>query len=265
MMRACGLAAVVGLVATTAAFGDEPAAAKTLRVLSYNIHHAEGTDGKLDVPRIAGIIEAAKPDLVAVQEVDRNTTRTKMTDQTAELAKLTGLHGTFGKAIDYQGGGYGQAILSRWPIKSVKVHTLPGKPGQETRIAVAVRVEPGDGRPALTFVGTHFQHDNAAAREEQAAKVNALFAAADGPVVLAGDLNATPESQSMKTLAAKWSFATAPGKGLLTIPAEKPRRQIDYVLYRPADRFRVVEAKVLEEPVASDHRPVLAVLEWAGK
>lgn len=267
-MRVRVPAAVLGLAAAVVALGGEPAArpaGKTLRVLSYNIHHAEGTDGKLDLARIAGVIKAAEPDLVAVQEVDRNTTRTNKVDQAAELARRTGLHGEFARAIDLQGGGYGQAILSRWPLKSVKVHTLPGKKGQETRIAVEARVEPGDGRPALTFVGTHFQHDDPAIREQQAAKVNELFGSTDNPVILAGDLNATPDSKPMKLIAEKWAFATAPDKGLLTIPAPTPKRQIDYVLYRPAGRFRVVEAKVIAEPVASDHRPVLAVLEWAGK
>ena len=266
-MKVRVLSAVVGLAAAVVALGDEPTAGpagKTLRVLSYNIHHAEGTDGKLDVARIAGVIKAARPDLVAVQEVDRNTTRTKNVDQAAELARLTGLHGEFARAIDLQGGAYGQAILSRWPLKAVKTHVLPGKKGQETRIAVEAKVEPGGGRPALTFVGTHFQHDDPAIREEQAARVNELFGSAAGPIILAGDLNATPDSKPMKLIAEKWSFATAPDKGLLTIPARGPRRQIDFVLFRPADRFRVVEAKVIAEPVASDHRPVLAVLAWAG-
>jgi endonuclease/exonuclease/phosphatase family metal-dependent hydrolase len=266
-MRVRVLAAALGLAATVAALGGQPAAkpaGKTLRVLSYNIHHAEGTDGKLDVARIAGVIKAAEPDLVAVQEVDRNTTRTNKVDQTAELAKLTGLHGEFARAIDLQGGQYGQAILSRWPIKSVTTHVLPGKKGQETRIAVETKVEPGGGLPALTFVGTHFQHDDPATREQQAAKVNDLFGSADGPVILAGDLNATPDSKPMKVIAEKWAFDTAPDKGLMTIPAREPRRQIDYVLYRPAGRFRVVGAKVIAEPVASDHRPVLALLEWVG-
>ena len=263
-MRVRVLTAAVGLAAAAVALGSEPAAqpaGKALRVLSYNIHHAEGTDGKLDLARIAGVIRAAEPDLVAVQEVDRDTTRANKVDQAAELAKLTKLHGEFAKAIDYQGGGYGQAILSRWPLKAVKVHTLPGKKGQETRIAVEAKVEPGGGRPALTFVGTHFQHDDPAIREEQAARINELFGSADGPIILAGDLNATPDSKPMKLIAEKWTFATAPDRGLLTIPAETPRRQIDYVLYRPAGRFRVIEAKVIAEPVASDHRPVLAVLE----
>ena len=73
-----------------------------LRVLSYNIHHGAGIDGKLDLPRIAGVITAVNPDLVALQEVDRKTRRTKQQDQPAMLAKLTGMKILFERNIDFQ-------------------------------------------------------------------------------------------------------------------------------------------------------------------
>src|SRR5690606_15119708 len=103
---------------------DAAPAALRLRVLSYNIHHAEGVDRKLDVERIAKIIVAAKPDLVALQEVDQKVTRTRGVDQPAELARLTGMHMAFGGNIRLQGGEYGNAVLSRWPIKAQKNHLL---------------------------------------------------------------------------------------------------------------------------------------------
>lgn len=234
----------------------------TLRVLCYNAHHGEGTDGKLDLPRIANVIRAADPDLVALQELDDKTKRTGGVDQTAELARLTGLHGKFGKAIDFQGGGYGQALLSRFPLGDATVHPLPGMPNREKRIAFEARLAI-DGRD-LSFVTTHLDHQLAAEREQQAAKLNELFSGTDRPVILAGDLNATPDSKEFAALTAKWTDATA-GKALLTIPVDKPTRQIDHVLFRPADRFRVVSAVVVDEPVASDHRPVLVVLEPRDK
>jgi endonuclease/exonuclease/phosphatase family metal-dependent hydrolase len=236
-----------------------------LRVLSYNIHHGRGLDGKLDLPRIARVIRDAAPDLVALQEVDRNTKRTGRVDQSAELGKLTGLHAGFARAIPLEGGEYGQALLARFHLQGVKGHRLPGKQGQETRIVMEARVQPDGGLPALTFLGTHFQHDDARTREEQAARVNELFGAAAGPVILAGDLNATPDSPPLKVLGKAWSVAAPPGKELLTFPADVPRRQIDYVLFRPTGAFRVTEARVIEEKVASDHRPVLVVLELVGK
>jgi endonuclease/exonuclease/phosphatase family metal-dependent hydrolase len=250
------MAAAVTLALTALSAGAQPA--PSLRVVSYNIHHGEGVDGKLDLARIAKVMTDAKADLVALQEVDKNTTRTKKVDQAAELARLSGLNGVFGKAIDLQGGEYGQAVLSRFPLTLKKVHVLPGKPGIETRVAVETTVTLPSGE--LTFVGTHFAHDDAPSRKDQAAKVIELFGTRTGPVILAGDFNATPESEPMKAFAAGWGFATPAGKGLLTIPAENPRRQIDFILVRPAARWAVVEAKVIPEAVASDHRPVLAVV-----
>lgn len=239
---------------------------KALRVLTYNVHHGEGTDGKLDLPRIAEVIKAAKPDLVALQEVDRNTTRTGKVDQAAELAKLTGLNVEFGKAIDLQGGGYGLAVLSRFPLKGVKVHALPGKEKQEARIVLQATVEPGGGFPAITFLNAHLQHDDGPTREKQVAKIDELFGTAEGAFILAGDLNAAPGSAPIRALTKNWAFATEPGgKGLLTIPLDVPKQQIDYVLFRPADKFKVAEAKVIEEKVASDHRPVLTVVEWVER
>lgn len=260
-MRLLMAVSLLGLVGAVQA-DDKP---RTLRVLTYNIHHAEGTDGKLDLSRIADVIKAEKPDLVALQEVDRNTTRTKKVDQAAELAKRMGMKAEFAKAIDLQGGAYGLAVLSRFPLKDVKIHKLPGKEKQEARIVMQVTVEPG-GFPAFTLLNTHLQHDDGETREKQVGKIDELFGKAEGTLILTGDLNAAPDSAPIKALAKTWSFATEPGgKGLLTIPSNVPKQQIDYVLYWPSGRFKVVETKVIEEKVASDHRPVLAVLEWVGK
>lgn len=233
-----------------------PSRPRTVRVLCYNVHHGEGVDGKLDLPRVAKVIADAKADLVAVQEVDRLTTRTGKVDQAAELARRTGLQGKFGKAIDFAGGEYGQVILSRFPLGEVTVHELPGKPDRERRVAVEARVTVG-GRE-LSFVSTHLDHADAESRERQAEKLNELFGKAIHPVVLAGDLNATSDSKPLSILGERWSIASGIAP---TYPAEKPAKQIDYVLFRPTEGVRVVECKVLDEAVASDHRPVLVVLE----
>ena len=230
----------------------------TLRVLTYNIHHGEGTDGKIDLPRLAKVIAAAEPDFVALQEVDDRCKRSGGVDQTAELARLTKLHGRFGKAIDYDGGGYGQAILSRFPLPEVSVHLLPGVPDRERRVAVAARVRVGDGGPEVTFATTHLHHLRADFREQQAEELNRMFGATGGPVILAGDLNATPEAKPLDVLKAKWTVAV-PQEG--TYPSGKPTKVIDYVLARPGGRFRVIETRVIDEPTASDHRPVLVVVE----
>ncbi|MGC1276056.1 MAG: endonuclease/exonuclease/phosphatase family protein [Planctomycetaceae bacterium] len=236
-----------------------------IRVLTYNIHHAEGTDDKLDLKRIARIIADAKPDLVALQEVDYTNDRTGRVDQAAELARLTGLTAVPGDNIDYRGGRYGNAALSRWPIAQSKNHLLPST-GAERRGVLAVEIKPGEGRPALRFLCTHFDHraGDDAERLASATFINELALESDAPAILAGDINAVPDSAVLKRLETVWRNPTA-DEPLPTIPAAKPKRQIDYVLARSADSWKLIDATVLDESVASDHRPLLVVLEWSGQ
>jgi endonuclease/exonuclease/phosphatase family metal-dependent hydrolase len=255
-------AVFTALLALTAALaGPGQGGPVTLRVVCYNIHHGEGTDRKLDLERVAGVLKAQRPDLVALQEVDRKARRTGQVDQAAKLGELTGLHAAFGRAMDHDGGGYGNAVLSRWPILSSESHGLPFAPGHEPRAVLEARVRVGADGPELAFLSTHLDHRSDEIRQRQADRIAELFANATVPTVLAGDLNARPGSPPYQVLARQWADATA-GRALLTSPAAVPRAQIDYVLYRPAERFRVIDAKVVEEKVASDHRPVLVALEF---
>lgn len=233
-------------------------AALTLRILTYNIHGGEGLDGKIDLPRLAGVIRGAEPDLVALQEVDRKTWRSGRIDQPAELARLTGMEVAYGPAMEYDDGHFGNAVLSRFPILSSRCHALPSPEGREPRSAIEVVVRPDGGAP-LRFFSAHFDHQIEDVRVSHARAVLAASAGAE-PAILAGDFNATPGSPTLKTLLASWNDATAVS-GMLTFPSNPGRIKIDYVLHRPAGALKVVEARTLNEPVASDHCPVLVVLE----
>ncbi len=259
-MRLLIWAAAVCAAALLPAAAADPAGGRAVRVLSYNIHHGEGLDGRIDLARIAGVIRAAKPDIVALQEVDRKTRRCGGVDQPAKLGELTGMHVYFGKAIDYDGGEYGQVLLSPHPLSATATHRLPNAQGLEQRVVLTARVRLGQGGPELTAAGTHLDHRSADIRRRQAEAINKLAASWTGPAVLAGDLNARPDGPPLRTLLESWRNATA-AAGLLTMPAEQPRSQIDYVLVRPAQRWRAAEARVIDERVASDHRPILAVVE----
>lgn len=239
---------------------DELPGRLRFRVMTYNIHHGEGVDGRLDLERIAQVIRRAEPDLVALQEVDQHTRRTGQVDQPAELARLTGMNVVFGPNIPFQGGKYGNAVLSRWPILRHKNHLLPSLNDGEQRGVLDVEVQLPSG-VSLRLLATHFDHRPADdERLASARQINELVAKEPKqPAILAGDLNAVPESAVLKELTMHWERAnevTAP-----TFPAERPSRQIDYVLVRPAGRWRVVEVRVVEEPMASDHRPLVATLE----
>lgn len=245
--------------------GDEPLsdAAVThrfrLRVLSYNIHHAAGVDARLDVERIAKVILSVKPDIVALQEVDKGVERSKRADQPAELARLTKMNVVFGKNINFGGGEYGNAVLSRFPIGGSTNHKLPNIDDGEQRGVLDVTLRVPDGRVRL--LATHFDHRrDEAERRASAEAVNRLLEKDRKlPTLLAGDLNAVPTSDTLKTLERSWKLANK--KESFTVPVKEPKRQIDYVLFAPVGAWSVIETRVLPEATASDHRAILAVLE----
>lgn len=227
----------------------------TLRVLTYNVHHCQGTDGKFDYGRIARIINDLKPDIAALQEIDVGTNRASGVDQAAILAELTGLNYTFGRAIDFDSGQYGLAILSRFDIRDVTNTPLETQPGSEPRIALAAHIKLDAGPGEIIFVDTHLCHRNERVRTMQTVQLNE-FADSEGdfPVILAGDFNARPKSAPMNVLLkSNWLDAVA------------PQSRIDYVLLRKNDPWEIIEVRIVDEPIASDHDPVLVTLRWAGE
>jgi endonuclease/exonuclease/phosphatase family metal-dependent hydrolase len=240
------LACLISLVA--------PAQSRELRVLCWNLHHGVGEDKKLDLERIAALIREQKPDLVALQEVDNKCRRSRSVDQAAELARLTGLHGAFGKAMDYDGGQYGQAILSKFPIGDTQVHQLPGD--GEPRIAFEAEVMI-EGK-ALRIITVHLDHQQDARRLKQAETLAKALENHHEPMILAGDFNDVPDSASLKTFSAPW--VAVPKKAPnFTCPAPEPKIEIDHILLRGMEAKE--PANVLPEVIASDHRPVFAVVK----
>ncbi|XAM01684.1 endonuclease/exonuclease/phosphatase family protein [Phycisphaeraceae bacterium D3-23] len=236
---------------------------KQLRVLTYNIHHGEGMDRVFDYERLAAVIQSVDPDLVALQEVDRATGRSSGVDQAARLGELTGMHHTFAEAMPYNGGGYGEGVLSRFPIEEAWTVNLSCAPGQEPRAVAAVRVRPwGDDGPDVVFAGTHLCHQSAQTRLAQAREINAAFPQIRQRTLIAGDFNFTPDTAAYNEMARRWTdTAQLFGDPQPTIPATSPRSRIDYVFARPAGAWTIVEVRVIDEQVASDHTPVLVVLE----
>ncbi len=242
-----------GVSAPAAAIPLPAAGEDTLRIVVYNIHHGEGMDGRVDLERIAALIRAHDPDLVALQEVDRGVERTGGVDQAEAIGRLTGLTPVFGAFMPYQGGEYGMAVLSRWPIVGSDNLRLPD--GAEPRTALAVRVRSPSGSE-IRFVGIHFYRTEQE-RLAQATRLLEHIAGDTVPLILAGDFNSTPGSAVMAALETRFAIADK-GADHLTFPSESPEREIDFVLFAPADRFVVLEHHPLDEPVASDHRPLFA-------
>jgi len=263
------LPACVCLLALQLAISARAELPPEIRVITYNIHHGEGMDKKFGLERIAKLLVAEKPDIVALEEVDQGTKRASRVDQPAEFARLTGMEVVFGRNIPFEGGGYGTAVLTRLPIRSKESVKLKpfykDTPEHKEQRGVQVLELGEKGGPGLLFLCTHLDFrppDDE--RMNSAQTINELIRKrGDQPAIIAGDFNATPESAPIHEFAKEWKIAGwdgADAKGILTFPADKPDRRIDYVMYRPANKWKVVEVRVLDEAVASDHRPVLTVL-----
>src|SRR2546427_1319507 len=220
---------------------------KTLRVMTYNIHVGVGMDKKLDLPRVAGVINAQHPDLVGLQEVDRGVTRTQRIDEIVELSKLTRMEYAFAFNLHYQGGQYGVAILSRFPIRATDHRLYQNLREAERRGFIRAEVNV-DGR-TLNFVTTHpdYQYDDGRLFETQ----QLLKALKDvkGPLVVVGDFNDIPAGRAYQLMRDQFDDAwtasrvTDPG---FSYPTDKPAKRIDYIFLRAADRLRTRRAWVVD-------------------
>lgn len=245
------LAFTLALAATASLHAAEPEGG--FKLLSYNIHHGEGMDKKTDLARIADFIKARQPDAVALQEVDRLCGRTGKVDQPAELAKLTGMTATFQKAMDYDGGEYGICMLTKVPPLESKGVPLP--PGGEPRTGQWVRLPAGAG--TVTVANTHLDVAKGPGRLNQAIALGKALAELTGPVIWAGDFNAVRNDEVMNAVtAAGWAVPEKQGNPF-TIPSISPQREIDFAVLRPAAAFKILNYTVPDEPLLSDHRPIL--------
>jgi endonuclease/exonuclease/phosphatase family metal-dependent hydrolase len=254
-----GLATMSGGCATSSAHSNAPI---TFRVMSYNIHHGEGLDGRVDLERINTLIKQAGADIVALQEVDKGVERTKRRDLPAELAALTGMTCVFSNNYSFQGGEYGNAVLTRFPVRSwTNAHYPMLRPGEQRgilQLKLDVR-----GRE-VWFMSTHIDHrPDDAERLLNAETIGQLATNYAGtPIILCGDFNDVPESRTYAKLAAlfvdSWKVAgSGPG---FTIPAEGPKKRIDYIWISRGSPIKPMKMWVPESQ-ASDHLPIVAELE----
>ncbi len=253
--------------------GAESPAPAQVRVLVYNIHAGKDAAGVENLERVAELVRSSGADLVLLQEVDRGTRRSGNVDQLSELERRTGFHGAFGRTLDYQGGEYGIAVLSRWPISGDTLHPLAVEPAQERaggsyepRGALSLMAAAPGGR--LGVVNTHLDAsgDDRYRRQEVAGVLAAVERLrGETPwVVVGGDFNAEPDTRVIEHMrAAGWTDAwracgdgDGDGDGY-TFSMATPVKRIDYLFLAPG--LTCASAEVVES-TASDHRPLLVVV-----
>jgi endonuclease/exonuclease/phosphatase family metal-dependent hydrolase len=226
-----------------------------IKILTYNIRNARGMDEKTDYDRIARIIRSIHPDCMVLQELDSATTRSNGEVILDELAKRTGMHATYSKSIDYQGGGYGIGILTKEKPLRKEIIPLPGR--EESRSFLMVEM------PNYVICCTHWSLTH----EDRMASVGRINAAVEKylhkPVFMAGDFNSDAASEEINLLSKNWMMLNDPSKA--TFPSDHPIECIDYIWAKknPLFSFKISLSKVENEPIASDHLPVWAIVNYS--
>ncbi|WP_373322736.1 endonuclease/exonuclease/phosphatase family protein [Methylorubrum aminovorans] len=251
-----------------AAEAPNSVASRRLRLVTYNVRHCRGTDGRVAPKRVAQVIAVLEPDIVALQEVDVGRARTGGLDQAEEIARLVGMFAHFHPALHIEEERYGDALLTHLPSRLKRADALPGllqRPGLEPRGALWVEVTAGD--VALQVLTTHFGLLGA----ERIAQAEALLGpdwlgdpACRAPTVLLGDFNATGWSRAYRRLSRRLTDArrltgARRWRGGASFPSRFPLLRIDHVFV--SERVAVERIAVVDNALArqaSDHLPVLA-------
>ena len=256
-----------------ASAGVPEAPDRALRAMTYNIHHAQGSDDVLNLQRIADAIRDSKVQVVELQEVDRHwSARSDFVDQAAWLARELGMHYVYGANLDLAPleadqprRQYGTAILSEYPILDSGNTLLPRPAGGEQRgLREALIIV--HGVPVRVY-NTHLQHNSQLERTAQVRAIIEHIGDQEEPTILMGDLNARPGDPELAPLYAQFSDAwlvAGEGPGH-TISTTNPTARIDYVFV--SRDIAVVDATVPDNErtrVASDHFPVIADLGIPG-
>lgn len=225
--------------------------------MTYNIKAAL----QASVGELADVIVAAEPDLVALQEVDKDADRSGNVDEAYRLGQLTGMASLFRAALDFSSGGsYGLAILSRYPILTSDKLELTSSGEQRILVPVTLELEPD---LLVTLAVTHLDLDSAT-RQTQADEIVTRLAA-EPYVVLCGDLNEGPDGPALATLTAAYDDAWAvagQGDGY-TFPSDSPDRRIDFVLL--GSEWGATTDAYVPATTASDHRPIVVTVPRPGR
>ena len=239
-----------------------------LSVMTYNIRHA-GPPSKpvnVDVDTVAAVIKKYQPDVVALQEVDVHTKRSgQEINQAKVIGEKLNMYYYFSKAIDFDGGEYGVAILSKYPFDSVKTYKLPSANNHAERRVLALAYLRINSKTKMLFACTHMDAETGdASRLLQMKAIDSLINLQTYPAVLTGDLNYEPGSTVINLLDQQFKRSCM-NNCSYSFPSDKPKKTIDFITYRKSDSFRFIRHRVLQEPYPSDHLPVLAELQLSLK
>ncbi|MFQ1042136.1 endonuclease/exonuclease/phosphatase family protein [Gilliamella sp. CG16] len=236
---------------------------------------------KVNLDLVANAIKAMDADIITLEEVDQNTTRSDGLDQAKVIAEKTGMYYLFGKATDMKGGNYGNAILSKYPIVKSKTFLLPSGDFEQRSLMLSQINVPGFDSPIYVF-NTHFDwHEEDEVRMSQARFINSIvFDDLDlddefpnlvsGIMVLLGDFNSVKNDRVIKELEKYWTLVKQENVDTRTWPAGNPGLDLDHIFTSRNQIWQVEQFIIpndgnewngIKWPLVSDHIPVIAKLK----
>ncbi|RIV23559.1 hypothetical protein DYU11_11275 [Fibrisoma montanum] len=242
---------LVWLVSITGVAGQK------LTVMTYNIHHGTSQRGGTNLIQVGRLIRTTGADLVALQEVDSATASSLGKNQAAQLSYLTGLKAVFGKEANAEAGGYGLAILSKYPIIAQQLIQLPNPDLTDPRVLLCAYVEL-PSKKTVRFCTTRLDDRSEVGRGVQAATISALLEPSIQPVIWAGDLNAHPDHKAVEPLLGRW-YDAGRKSDAITFPDMGSRT--DYILTQPGGPLKPLSYRVIEDNNTSYHYPVVATYQ----
>lgn len=221
-----------------------------LRVMTFNIRHGKGLDGRVNLDRIVSDIEHGDPDIVALQEVDRFHIRSKFKDQVNILMKALDMDAYFSPSIYHYGfAEYGNALLSKYPLYNRKIEYLPGIKERRALLSAQVKI----GNVEVTVFTTHLGVLEEE-REMQMPIILDKLHEVKGPAIFLGDLNMDPSDALLESFVEPWKKAPLiHDTGTYYLGGE-----IDHIFTGPY--VDTINAWTIETE-ASDHWPVVAELK----
>jgi endonuclease/exonuclease/phosphatase family metal-dependent hydrolase len=256
--------------------GPTAVSAIDLTVLSFNLRSGRGASSapaydERNLERFVSMVREFEPDAILLQEIDRGVARTDRVDQFEYLLEATGMNGRFAHTVDYQGGRFGIAVLTRHEVVTYEHVTLPQWGGKEPRALQHLRIRPAD-EVAVDLFNTHIDPRRISRDRQIELVFQTVDEIAKGPAVLSGDFNRTDVRKVVESIGSQWhdsatvgeaekptpgEHATASSAPRPTFPAWNPRIRIDYLFYK-GDGIELVDLQIPDGRGISDHLPILA-------